>query len=143
MAVTITYLEMTSRDELRPKPLDDPRFTIQEVRDRQWELNRSFYDQVGDPWNWHDKRIWSDDAWRAYVARDSLRTFVASYDRALAGYFELSHDAETGVEIAYLGLLPTFVGKGLGGALVTSALEEAWRMEPRRVWLHTDRKSVV
>ena len=28
-------------------------------------------------------------------------------------------------------------GRGFGGALLTSALEEAWRSQPTRVWLHT------
>ncbi len=42
-------------------------------------------------------------------------------------------------EIAYFGLLPEFIGRGLGGALLTSAIEEAWRMSPSitRVWVHT------
>jgi GNAT superfamily N-acetyltransferase len=36
-------------------------------------------------------------------------------------------------------LLPEFIGRGLGGALLTSAIEEAWRMSPPiyRVWVHT------
>jgi GNAT superfamily N-acetyltransferase len=36
-------------------------------------------------------------------------------------------------------LLPEFIGRGLGGALLTSAIEEAWRMSPSitRVWVHT------
>jgi len=41
------------------------------------------------------------------------------------------------VEIIYFGLLPAFVGRGLGGALLSSAIEEAWRVNPLRVWVHT------
>lgn len=41
------------------------------------------------------------------------------------------------VEIAYFGLAPHFVGRGLGGALLTSAIEEAWRWDASRVWVHT------
>jgi GNAT superfamily N-acetyltransferase len=38
----------------------------------------------------------------------------------------------------YFGLLPEFIGMGLGGILLTAAVECAWR-EPNttRVWLHT------
>ena len=48
-------------------------------------------------------------------------------------------DDEGGVEIAYFGLLPEFIGRGLGGALLTSAIEEAWRTSSSvsRVWVHT------
>lgn len=41
------------------------------------------------------------------------------------------------MEIAIFGLAPKFIGRGLGGVLLTSALEEAWRTQPARVWLHT------
>jgi GNAT superfamily N-acetyltransferase len=41
------------------------------------------------------------------------------------------------VEIVYFGIMPQFVGKGLGGALLTAAVERAWQMGPTRVWVHT------
>jgi len=35
--------------------------------------------------------------------------------------------------------LPDFIGRGLGGALLTSAIENAlaWAPPPSRVWVHT------
>jgi GNAT superfamily N-acetyltransferase len=55
------------------------------------------------------------------------------------GYYELRRDDERGVEIACLGLLPEFIGRGLGAALLISAIEEAWRISSSisRVWAHT------
>jgi ribosomal protein S18 acetylase RimI-like enzyme len=47
------------------------------------------------------------------------------------------------VEIKSLGLLPRFIGQGLGGHLLTVAVERAWApiedggMGATRVWLHT------
>jgi len=41
------------------------------------------------------------------------------------------------VEIAYFGLVPQFIGRGLGGPLLTRTLEEAWKLGPNRVWVHT------
>ena len=43
------------------------------------------------------------------------------------------------IEIAYFGLLPEFIGRGLGGVLLTSAIETAWAWTPTpsRVWVHT------
>ena len=46
-------------------------------------------------------------------------------------------DDDGGIEIAIFGLAPQFIGRGLGGALLTHALEEAWGSRPQRVWLHT------
>ena len=59
---------------------------------------------------------------RAYVEDGSLRTFIASWGGSPAGYFELA-SREGEVQLAYFGLLPAFVGRGLGAALLTRAIE--------------------
>jgi len=107
-----------------------------EATARQWQFNRFLYEFIGANWAWRDKLTWSDEQWRSYVEDERLQTFVAYYDGSVAGYFELSV-CDDEVEIAYFGLAPSFVGKGLGGALLTRALEEAWRTKPKRVWVHT------
>ncbi len=135
--VTVTYLEMRSPDALRPKRAADPRFRVAEATVKQWEFNRFLYLLVGRDWQWNDKRHWSEHQWRNYAESDHLRTDVAYYDGSVAGYYEMRGDNDGGMEIAILGLCPKFVGRGLGGTLLTSALEEAWRVRPNRVWLHT------
>jgi GNAT superfamily N-acetyltransferase len=137
MTIITTYLEMRSPADFRPKSCGDERFWIGEATVKQWQFNRFMYHAVGDPWQWTDKRDWPDDQWRAYAESDRLRTFAAYYDGAPAGYYELHRGDDGAVEIIYFGLLPAFVGRGLGGALLSSALEEAWRMNPPRVWVHT------
>ncbi len=41
------------------------------------------------------------------------------------------------VEIAFFGLLPQFIGKGLGGYLLSEAIRKAWDLDASRVWVHT------
>lgn len=134
--ITTTYLQMTDRAQFQPKVSTDPLFKVTEAPDKQWRLNRFLYKLVGEPWTWYDKLSWNEDQWRSYAEDDRLRTFVAYHDGVHAGYFELSnHDNE--VEIAYFGLARDFIGKGLGGPLLSRAIEEAWNMNPGRVWVHT------
>ena len=49
--------------------------------------------------------------------------------------------AEDGdVELASFGLLPAFIGRGIGPRLLDAALRRAWEMTdppPGRVWVHT------
>jgi len=143
-----TYLEMQSPELLRPKRCPDARFQVRKQKEPNWVFNRDLYFTVGEQWQWIDKRPWTDAQWKEYAAGPELRTFVAYYDDVLAGYYELRRESEpdgrnTVVEIAYFGLLPEFIGRGLGGALLTSAIEEAWSPEsirgiaPNRVWVHT------
>jgi GNAT superfamily N-acetyltransferase len=133
-----TYLEMKSADQLRPKGADS-QFLARERTERDWRFNRDLYFRVGEQWDWVDKRSWTDDRWKEYATAPALRTFAGYYDDVLAGYYELRRDGEGGIEIAYFGLLPEWIGRGLGGALLTSAIERAWQMEPNpsRVWVHT------
>ena len=133
-----TYLEMRSADQLRPKRTG-PQFQVYEKRDGDWRFNRDLYLRVGEQYAWVDKRSWTDAEWEKYAITFKLRTFGAYYNNALTGYYELRPDSEGGVEIAYFGLLPEWIGRGFGGALLTSAIETAWHMEPNpsRVWVHT------
>lgn len=133
-----TYLEMRSAEQLRPKSAD-ARFVVRERAECDWRFNRDLYFRVGEQWDWVDKRRWTDDQWKKYATVPELQTFAGYYDGVLAGYFELRRDEESGIEIAYFGLLPDWIGRGLGGALLTTAIEVAWRMEPKpsRVWVHT------
>jgi GNAT superfamily N-acetyltransferase len=135
--VTI-YLEMRSPEQLRPKRFD-ARFQIRELEDRDWRFNRDLYFRVGEPWRWIDKRAWTDEQWKEYAMAPELRTFSAHYEGTLVGYYELRSDENSGIEIAYFGLLPEFIGRGLGGPLLSDAIERAWHMTPPppRVWVHT------
>ena len=134
-----TYLEMLSPEQLRPKRCADGRLQIRERAEGDWRFNRDLYFAVGADWAWTDKRGWTDEQWQEYGLAPESRTFGGYCGEALAAYYELRRDGEGGIEIAYFGLLPAFVGKGLGGALLTDAIEQAWRTTPavNRVWVHT------
>lgn len=137
MTITVSYLVMYDPDQLRPRYLDDPRLQISPVAPARGEFNQSMYRSIGADWSWKGKRDWDAARWRAYAEAPGLYTFAASYAGEPAGYFELRQDPHGGIEIAYFGLLPGFIGKGLGGAMLSSALEHAWQLGPDRVWVHT------
>jgi GNAT superfamily N-acetyltransferase len=73
----------------------------------------------------------------AYLDRPELETWIAYVAGTPAGYFELERQSGGDVELAYFGLLPGFIGEGLGGRLLAAAITRAWEMGARRVWVHT------
>ena len=101
------------------------------------ELNRFLYTAVGGNWFWTQRLPWTHREWLTYLCQPEIQTWIGWLQGTPAGYFELDHRPGTGVEIAYFGLLPQFVGRGLGGALLSGAIDQGWRHAPRRVWLHT------
>ncbi len=134
--VVTYYLEMTAPSQLSPAP---PRDDLQLIRCEHPspEFHRFLYAQVGAAWRWIDRLEWSDERWLAYLDRPEQQTWFGLVGGAPAGYFELEAQPGGSVEIAYFGLLPRFIGRGYGGALLTSAVERAWDMGARRVWVHT------
>jgi GNAT superfamily N-acetyltransferase len=135
--VTTYHLEMTDPTDLRPSAKRRTDLQIHQAEIPCPELNRFFYTAAGGDWFWLDRLKWSYEHWRRYVDRPELRTWYGAVSGTPAGYFELEAQPGSNVEIAYFGLLPQFVGQGLGGTLLTAAIERAWQMNAKRVWLHT------
>jgi GNAT superfamily N-acetyltransferase len=146
--IRTTYLEQLSPEQVRPgRP---PREPVQVVRVERTapEFARFLYSTVGGDWYWRDRLGWSREEWVAHLERPLIELWVAWAHGAPAGYFELSGSSTMdfpSVEIAYFGLLPGFLGVGLGGHLLTVALRSAWTLHSRwrdvapvgRVWVHT------
>lgn len=134
------YLEMTSAEQLRPAASPTEPFAVRRAELSFPALNRFFYTEVGRDYSWSTRLPWTDEMWRAWVDRPGMQTWIGYVRETPAGYFELDQQLNSGikqVELAYFGLLPAFVGRGVGGALLTEALRRAWALGPERVWVHT------
>ena len=101
------------------------------------ELSRFLFTAVGGPWRWYSRLPWTREQWLTYLDRPEVETWVAYVRGTPAGYFELERQAGGNVEIVFFGLLPSFVGQGLGGPLLTAAVSRAWDIGATRVWVHT------
>ena len=135
--VTTYYLEMTDAGALRPKLVKYQGLTINQVHLPSPEFSRFLYTAVGGDWYWTDRLPWSYHQWQDWVDRPGFQTWVAYVSGSPAGYFELEGQSGCNVEITSFGLLPPHIGRGLGGHLLTVAVEKAWQMGASRVWLHT------
>jgi GNAT superfamily N-acetyltransferase len=138
--VTTWHLEMTAPAQLRPVACPDARLSVTRVGSPSPELSRFLYTAVGADWYWTDRLDWTYHQWLDYLDRTEVETWVASLDGTPCGYFELERQAESSVELAYFGLLPSFTGRRIGGWLLSVAAARAWSLqEPltRRIWVHT------
>lgn len=135
--VTTYYLEMTNPRQLRPKPSSNPNFEIKQVEIPLPELNQFLYTTVGKTWFWTNRLNWTLQQWTAWADRPELKTWIGYLSGTPAGYFELEIQPANTIEVAYFGLLPRFIGQGLGGALLSAAVERAWALNAVRVWVHT------
>ena len=132
-----TYLEMTEPALLDGAPAPPGEVVVTRAVEPDPALWRFLYTEVGRQHHWVDRLGWSDEDIVAYLADPSLELWVLRVEGEPAGYFELRRQEDRSVEIAYFGLLPAFVGRGLGKFLLTRAVECAWDRGAARVWLHT------
>ncbi|GAA3233578.1 GNAT family N-acetyltransferase [Actinocorallia longicatena] len=141
--VTTWYLEQTSPGDLvpaRPAPVQIVRAEVPSP-----EFARYLYTAVGGPHNWTDRLVWSHDHWQEHLTRPGVEIWTA-WDRGTpAGYVELLPPEDGAVEIICFGLVPSFIGRGIGGHLLSEGTARAWDLAARwpglpattRVWLHT------
>lgn len=133
----LTHLQMISPDELRPAPVLAVPFEVIE-QDRHSPLIRSTTLSIGRPHCW-PSQSWSEEQWQAYLDRPYLRHWFAVLDGEPVGLLSLDVPSGGDVEIDTFGLLPDYVGRGLGGHFLTLSAQLAWDLASpgSRVWLHT------
>lgn len=139
LEVTITFLEMTERPAhphlMPPQGLN---CTLLRVRRPSVQFYRYLYDRVGEPWLWFERRAMADEELAAIVQDDRVEIYLLSVDGEPAGYAELDRRRPPDIELAYFGLMPEFIGKGLGRYLMTWTIDTAWNRAPERLWVTTN-----
>jgi GNAT superfamily N-acetyltransferase len=135
--VTRTFVEMRDPSQLKRKnlPPGDARF----IRHSPCTVEhyRELYRRVGERWHWRDRNALSDARLGEILANPKVHVWELRVGDELAGYFELEEQDGPMVEVVYFGLTPEFIGRGYGGAMLTKAVDEAWALGAKRVWLHT------
>ncbi len=135
--VVRTHLELSTRAAL--SPARRPESPVQ--LDRALGITAAdflrLYSDVGGRFHWTDRLGWSASELDAYLGSPWVQVWVLRAGAETAGFFELRQHAEEHVEIMYFGLVPAFVGRGLGGWLLTRAVEEAFALGAARVILDT------
>ena len=137
VGVVRTYLELRDPAQFRPAAPLPPMARVVERPSCSPSEYRRLYAAVGGPWHWRDRLAWDDATLAAHLASPDIAVFELLVEGDSAGYFELRRSGAGEVEIAYFGLVPGYIGRGLGGALLSEAVHEAWRFGGARVWLHT------
>jgi GNAT superfamily N-acetyltransferase len=143
MHVTRTYLDLKTPAQFKAAFADFPDIAIIRAKRPLPELYRQCYRAVGEAFHWRDRWDWTDAEITKHLADPAIGLFVASrIDRNkqadLAGWYELRRVAEDdSVEIAYFGIVAAQFGRGFGKHLLSSAVRDAWALDPKRVWLHT------
>ncbi|VVJ16672.1 Acetyltransferase [Amycolatopsis camponoti] len=134
MEEIVTQLEMTAADQLNPAPAVDG-VALQPTG--PGPVIRDLHVRIGTPYRWPSASR-TDEDWESWLAEPNRRYRLIEYRGDVAGAADVESQPGGDVEITTFGLLPEFVGKGLGGYALTLVVADAWALPgTKRVWLHT------
>lgn len=134
--VTVHYLEMLAPSQ---RCVSAPRagLTVLHVPSPAVPYYRSLYNAVGEECHWLSRRKLSDEALAAILGGPRNELHVLHVDGTPAGFAELDRRQPREIELVQFGLLPAFIGQGLGKWFLRWTIDQAWSYEPDRFWLHT------
>jgi GNAT superfamily N-acetyltransferase len=135
--VTTTYLQMFARPQ-RVVPPPKEGLAVVYARKPTLAYYRFLFDTVGKKWHWTGRESLSDAALSAIIHDPKDEIHVLFVDGVPAGFVELDRRVEGEIEISFFGLMPEFIGQGLGKYFLQLAIDKAWSYAPKRLWLHTD-----
>ena len=102
------------------------------------DFYRYLYDTVGEKWTWIERRLLDDNNLQKLIRSSNVEIYILYVDDNVAGFGEIGWDtASNGSEIKYFGLMPEYIGKGLGPYFLNNIINIAWRRKPVRLRVNT------
>jgi GNAT superfamily N-acetyltransferase len=139
MQIKITYLQMLARPEWT-MPLPREGMEVVHAKKPTVAYYRFLYDTVGRNYDWPKTKMMSDAELTAMLNDPRMEVHVLMADGVPAGFAELDRRIEGEIELVNFGLMPEFIGQGLGRFFIHWTIDKAWSYGPRRFWLRTDTK---
>lgn len=133
---TIVYLQMAQPPS---SLLTMPREPVRCLRRLRVQVPEylQWYSEVGRDYQWRDRLRMPSENLRRILEDPAVEIWAFLASDQHAGYVELDRRQPGEVEIAYFGLFPPFLGRGLGRYFLDWTVRQAWSYRPSRVWLHT------
>lgn len=114
--------------------------TIEWVDDISSSRFLDLYTKVGDKWNWFDRRMMPADELTAILQSPHRHhASLRDADGMEVGFVEICQHSSVDIEVAYFGLFPEHVGRGLGRSFLSGIILHAHSMleSEGRLWLTT------
>jgi GNAT superfamily N-acetyltransferase len=135
IAAIVTYLEM--RERPAPLPFRKPDSWSLRRIDQDHRRYRALFRTIGEPWLWFSRAVMPDDTLAAILDDPGVEAYALQDGTADVGLLELDFRSEGEVELAFLGLVPEFIGQGAGRFLMNEAIGRAFARPIQRFFVHT------
>jgi GNAT superfamily N-acetyltransferase len=92
---------------------------------------------VGSDYHWLSRRKLSDSELGTILEDPMIELHVLQVDGSPGGFAELDRREANEIELVQFGLMPDFIGQGLGKWFLQWTINKVWSYRPTRFWLHT------
>jgi len=137
LEMVVTFLQMTRPPVRPPAPHRGEKLALMRAEMPTVSFYRYLYNTVGARWLWYERRLLDEAGLLAVVHDPKVEIYVLYAGGVPAGFAELDLRMHDVVELALFGLMPEFIGRGLGRYFLDWAVDKAWDKRPERVWVHT------
>ena len=132
------FLEIKKKQCLLELPLFPKKIQVYLDKEKNININKFFYRQIGKDHFWRDRLLWSDKEWHKYVYNKNLETGVMKFEDKMIGFYEQEFHKETNeIELIQMGILKEYQGKKFGSFLLEYILHKAFKKKIDRVRGHT------
>ena len=127
ISYTVTWLEMTKRPTFGwpHQPVGAPSALLKADTPPAWFF-LGLYDAVGRDYAWEDMHDRSEEELAEWLASDNTSLYTLMRQGWPHGFFMLDHRKPGICDLAYFGLVPQAIGRGLGRFLLESAVLTGW-----------------
>ena len=133
----VTHLEMLAEPKLPPAPRPLGKYALMRAERMRVHFYRYLYDAIGREYVWVNRKRLSDDALAAIIHDDEVEIYVLYCSGTPAGFIELDFRNHERAELSFLGVMPEYIGRGLGRFLLCEAIVLAWARHPKRLIVQT------
>jgi GNAT superfamily N-acetyltransferase len=136
IAAVVTHLEMKSRPQLAPVscPVEGS-LKVYKNPDPEWYLD--LFRAIGEELLWFSRPILPRNTLLETLKDPLVEIRTLQVGGVDEGLLELDFRQKDQCELAYFGLTPGFIGKGIGRWMMNEAIDLAWSHPIKRFWVHT------
>ena len=132
------FLEIKKQNYIKLFFAPSNNLTIEQDKQKDFNINKFFYKEIGKDHYWRDRLIWSDKEWSKYISNKNLETWIMKVNGELVGFYEKEfHPKKNEVELINMGILKEYRKNRLGSIMLEHFIFNAFEIDPNRLWVHT------
>ena len=132
------FLELKKDQKLNQSIIFPKNVKIHVETEKDININKFFYRQIGKDHFWRDRLLWSDKKWQKYINNKNLETGIMKINDEFVGFYEQEfHENKNEIELIQMGILKEYQGKKLGSYLLKYIIQNIFSRNIERLWVHT------